>query len=187
MSADDGAGADVERSCEQFREKISAEHDRVPTVAFMRRKDDGFFRLVEGGDERTDKMNGDQGMIDEEKHDGFDVFFVRNRAEGDVEGGEGASFPVLVDEDLVRREPEFGADLVGVAAKDDASEADAGVAGGGEEVFEKGEAPVGDQRFGAAHAAGLTSGENDRGDHKDIDALDVSKEEGRKFKDICRE
>ena len=166
MSADDGAGADVERSCKQFREKSFVEHDWVAAMTLVRGEDNGFFGLVEGSDECADKMNGDQGMIDEEENDRFNVFFAFNRAEGDVERGERAFFPVFVDEDLIGREAELGADLVGVATKDYASETDARVTGGGEQVFEEGEAAVRDQRFGTTHAAGFTGGKNDGGDHK---------------------
>src|SRR5579872_5776891 len=145
MSADDGAGADVERSCKQFREKSFVEHDWVAAMTFVRGQNDVLFRLVEGGDEGTDEMDGYEGMINEEKHYGFDVFFVFDGVKSDVKGREGTFFPVFVDEDLIGREAELGADLVSVATKDHTGEADARVASGGEEVFEEGKAAVGDQ------------------------------------------
>lgn len=168
MSADDGAGADVKRSCEQFREKVFAEHDGVPAVTLVSGQDDGFFSLVEGGDKRTDKMNGDERMVDEEEQGGFDVFFGFDGVQSNVEGRERTSLPVFVDEYLIRSEAELGADFVGVAAEDDAGESDARVASGREEVFEKGEAAVRDQGFGAAHASGFTGGEDDGGDHWEL-------------------
>ena len=121
--------------------------------------------MVEGGDEGTDETDGYEGMINEEKHYGFDVFFVFDGVKSDVKGREGTFFPVFVDEDLIGREAELGADFIGIATEDYASESDARVTGGGEQVFEEGEAAVGDQRFGTTHAAGFTGGENDGGDH----------------------
>lgn len=109
----------------------------MAATAFVDGEDDGFIGAVEGGDEFADEMNGDERVVDEAEDGGFDVFFVFEGMKGDVDGGERAVFPVVVDENLGGREAELGADLVGVAAKDDASYADARVSRGGEEMFEE--------------------------------------------------
>ena len=135
----------------------------MAATAFEERNNHGGASLLEGFDEVADKRTADKRMVHGTKE--YALSSWGKATNGGLNRADLAAFPIVVDDDFLRRERDLRGDNFGVWAEDNAASADTRVICYVKQVLKERAALIGEESFRRTHAVRSTARKDDCREH----------------------